>query len=130
MRNYDAWKTGEIGDPGTQPNSPNYDPTRDELIHERAQELFDEWVADEEKVRDAIEQVPSYDEYDLARFFVAFQAARNNDEMAAAALPLFRLLESQVDAALKADADAAAESEFENYTPPTPDAPEPMDDYE
>lgn len=96
-----------------------------EWVAERAEAISTEMVNNEERVSEALDNACGFTDYsdqftkDLARFFVAFDAAKGNESCAEAALTLFRSIEPHVMAYVESDARTRAQAEYDSsrYAP-------------
>lgn len=98
---YDHWKAGD------------FDRDVDDAIAERAEALTAERLTDDKRVQDAIADALGNDYDDvfpacLRRFYIAFDAAQTDIEMADIGLQLFRSLQPSVEGAIREDAYADA----------------------
>ena len=114
MSKYDAWLAGEIGGDSNDPRSPAYDPSRDEWIDERADELLDARLVDHDAVTEAVEQVIGFSDWtdalasDMAAVLVASDAA-----FEAEAARFFAQLYKRVKIDMREQAMTDAEAEAE-----------------
>ena len=87
---------------------------REEWIAERAEQLTAERLKDAGRVKDALSYgAGDLMEFSLASFFLAFDAAQTDAEMAQAALALFRTMAPNVDGLLYEGAKEDATREFD-----------------
>ena len=104
---------GDLPGDNTNPNSPDYDGTREEWIEERADELLEERQVNPGEVSNALGYFFTLAAGDalegaLTLFYLTFPKDR-----VSAAEALFQLLDSHVSAALKARAEQDAENEWD-----------------
>lgn len=87
---------------------------REEWIAERAEQLTAERLKDAGRVKDALSYgAGDLIEFSLASFFLAFDAAQTDAEMARAALALFRTMTPNVEGRIYEDAKEDATKEFD-----------------
>lgn len=92
----------------------------DSFIAERAEELAHERFASEQFVTEALDEACGFSSYsdhftaDLARFFIAYDAAMTNDAGAQAADDLFKALLPHIKAQIEPTCQVLAQSELDN----------------
>lgn len=87
---------------------------RGEWIAERAEQLTAERLKDPDRVKDALSYgAGELMEFSLASFFIAFDAAQTDADMAHAAMALFRTMTPNVEARIYEDAKEDATREFD-----------------
>jgi hypothetical protein len=105
---YDEWLTSAPDD------------TEGEWVAERAEELAQDMAADENVITEVLDNACGFTDYsetftaDLAKFFIAFDKAADNDAAAAAGCDLWTAMLPHIKAHLESESRTKAQAEWDN----------------